>query len=203
MNNEQNKILNTAALLFVGIVALVMLFQFVASPAYKVSNEEMLSKVDQQERWVLPHELNTIIENDKLQNYLLVDLRQREEFNKGSLPGAVNIPFENLLERKSMKSLKTNKPVLLFSGREAQSSVAGLLLYAEGFSDVLVLANDYSYIVDNVIRKFEPSTAFKHEEKAQYDYHRFFKAAPKPASQPAASQPTIMETKVISVEGGC
>lgn len=203
MNDSHHKILNTGAFIFVGATLLVMLLQNIAGPGYKASNTEMLANAGSTERWILPHQFRSIAENDQLQNYLLVDLRQREEFNQGSLPGAVNIPLENLLERKSMKLLKVNKPVLLFSGKEAQASVAGLLLYGEGFSNVLVLANDYGYIKNNVLGKFEPSTAFTHEEKARYDYHRFFKAAPRPVSQPAASQPKIMETKVISVEGGC
>lgn len=203
MNDSQHKILNTGALIFVGATLLVMLLQNIAGPGYKASNTEMLANAGSTERWILPHLFSSIVENDQLQSYLLVDLRPPEEFNLGSLPGAVNIPFDVLLERKSMKKLKANKPVLLFSGKEAQSSVAGLLLYSEGFSNIFVLANDYSYIKENVLGKFEPSTAFTHAEKARYDYHRFFKAATKPASQPAVSQPRIMETKVISVEGGC
>jgi rhodanese-related sulfurtransferase len=203
MNNEENKTLNTAALLFVGVVVVVMLFQYIASPGYKVSNADMLSKVNHQERWILPHELNTIIESDQLQDYLIVDLRQREEFNRGSLPGAINIPFEQLFDKKSLKQLKTRKPILLFSGKESQASAAGLLLYGKGFDQALVLANDYSFLKENVLEKFHPSVAFTRDEKARYDYHRFFKAAPRPEAAPAATQPKIIETQVVSVEGGC
>lgn len=203
MKNEQNKILNVAALLFLGIAVLVMFFQYIASPGYKVSNADMLSQVNHPERWILPHELNAIIENDQLQNYLIVDLRQREEFNRGSLPGAINIPFEQLLYKKSLKQFKTRKPILLFSGKESQASTAGLLLYGKGFEKVRVMANDYSYMKENVLEKFQPSAAFTHDEKARYDYHRFFKAAPRPAAAPAAAQPKIIETQVITVEGGC
>jgi rhodanese-related sulfurtransferase len=202
MNNEQSKILNAAALLFAGIAILAMLFQYVASPGYKVSNSDMLSQAGNDERWILPHELNALIENDQLQNFLLVDLRNREEFNRGSLPGAINIPFDQLLEKKALKQLKSRKPVLLVSSKESQASTAGLLLYGKGFEKVLVMANDYNYVKENVMEQFHPAAAFTRDEKARYDYHRFFKAAPK-ASQPAATQPKIIETQVISVEGGC
>ncbi len=203
MKNEQSKILNAAALLFIGIAMLVMIFQYLASPGYKVSNTDMLELAGNNERWILPHELNTIIENDRLQNYLIVDLRQREEFNRGSLPGAINIPFDQLLDKKSLKQLKTRKPILLFSGKESQASTAGLLLYGKGFEKVLVMANDYDYMKANVLEKFQPSVAFTRDEKARFDYSRFFKAAPRPAAAPAATQPKIIETQVISVEGGC
>jgi rhodanese-related sulfurtransferase len=203
MNNEQSKILNTAALLFIGITMLVMLFQYIASPGYKVSNSEMLTQTGNAERWILPHELNTLIENDRLQNYLLVDLREREEFNRGSLPGAINIPFNQLLERKSLTQLKSRKPVLLFSSKESQASTAGLLLYGRGFEKVRIMANDFNYMKENVLEEFQPSTAFTHDEKARYDYRRFFKAAPRPAATPAAIQPKIIETQVIGVNGGC
>lgn len=203
MKNEQNKILNAAALLFLGIAMLVMLIQYVASPGYKASNSDMLGEAGNAERWILPHELNTLIENDRLQNYLLVDLRNREEFNRGTMPGAINIPFDQLLDKKSLKVLNSRKPVLLFSSKESQASTAGLLLYGKGFEKVLVLANDFSYMKENVLEQFQPSVAFTHDEKARYDYHRFFKAAPRPAAAPAATQPKIIETQVISVEGGC
>ena len=203
MNNEQNKILNAAALLFLGIAMLVMLIQYVASPGYKASNSDMLGEAGNAERWILPHELNTLIENDRLQNYLLVDLRNREEFNRGTMPGAINIPFDQLLDKKSLKVLNSRKPVLLFSSKESQASTAGLLLYGKGFKKVLVLANDFSYMKENVLEQFQPSVAFTHDEKARYDYHRFFKAEPRPAATPAATQPKIIETQVISVEGGC
>lgn len=203
MNNEQSKILNAAVLLFIGVALLVMIFQHIASPGYKVSNADMLNKAIQHKRWILPHELYQLIENDRLQDFLLVDLRPREEFNRGTLPGAINISFESLLDRKSLKQLKSRKPILLFSAKESQASTAGLLLYGKGFEKVLVMANDYNYVRENVMEQFHPAAAFTRDEKARYDYLRFFKAAPRPEKAPAATQPKIIETQVISVEGGC
>lgn len=203
MNNEQNKILNVAALLFVGIALLVMLLQNIAGPGYKASNSEILAKATNPERWLLPYQYLDLIESDQLQNYLLVDLRTREEFNQGSLPGAINIPFDKLLEKSSLKQLKSRKPVILFSATEARSSVAGLLLNGKGLKKVQVLANNYEFMRDHVLAGYKPSVAFTHAEKARYDFRRYFKAAARPASEPAGSKPKIIQTEVIVAGGGC
>jgi rhodanese-related sulfurtransferase len=202
MNNYQHRILNTAALLFAGIVAVVMIFQWLAGPAYKKSNKQLLHSTASNERWVLPNELNTMIENNQLDNFLLVDLRPREEFSRGTLPGAVNIPFEMLLEKKSLKQLNTRKPLILFSGSESLSSVSGMLLESKGVENVHILANNYTFVKENVLEKFSPSSAFTSDEKARYDYPRFFRAAPAQRANPV-TQPQIPEVQVISIDGGC
>ena len=203
MNNEQHKLLNAAALLFVGVALAVMLFQYIAAPRYSISNTQMLENVNDAGRWVMPHDLHAMLAGNRLDRFLLVDLRIREEFNRGTMPGAINIPFEQLLEKKSLRQLKTRKPIMVFSGKEAQASAAGMLLEAKGFKQVFVIANDFGFIKENVMEQFHPAAAFTSDEKARYDYSRFFKAAPKPAAAPAVTRPGIIETQVISVEGGC
>ncbi len=203
MKNSQSQLLKTGALLFIGIVVLVMIFQYIAGPAYKISNADMLGEASNEKRWVMPVDLQSLIENNRLQDYLLVDLRTIEEFNRGSLPGAVNIPLDKLLKRNSLKQMKSGKPVLLFSGKESQASVAGLLLAGKGFRNVMVMANDYTFTRENVLENYKPFNAFTHSEKAQYDYTRFFKAIPQHATQPSSSKPKIIETQVITSGGGC
>jgi len=202
MNNSQHQILNTSALLFAGIVFVVMAFQWIVGPGYKKSNSKLLESTISETRWVLPHQLNTIIDNRQLEKYLLVDLRPHEEFSRGTLPGAVNIPFEQLLEKKSLKQLNSRKPLLLFSGRESLSSVAGMLLESKGVEKVYVLANDYTFVKENVLEKFNPAAAFTSDEKARYDYPRFFRAAPPQQVKPV-SRSQVPEIQVVSVDGGC
>lgn len=202
MNDSQNKILNTSALLFLGITLLVMIFHYLAGPRYKINIGQMQALTTSSERWVLPHKYLELIENDQLTGYILVDLRTADEFNKGSLPGAINIPFDKLLEKSSLKKLKSKRPVILFSDSEAQSSVAGLILNGKGLKKVLVLANDYQFIRDQVLTNYKPSNAFTHKEKARYDFNRYFKVVAKPAAEPG-SKPKIIETQVTIAGGGC
>jgi rhodanese-related sulfurtransferase len=145
MNHSQYKILNAATLFSLGVILLAMLFQWIAAPAYRSSNSDLLAKTMEEDRWVLPHDLHEIIQSGQMENYLFVDLRTIEEYSHGSLPGAVNVPFENLLDRKPGKTLKSDKPLILFSGSESLTSVAGMMLHAKGYDSVFTLANDYQF----------------------------------------------------------
>ncbi|MGB4204405.1 MAG: rhodanese-like domain-containing protein [Bacteroidales bacterium] len=203
MNNSQTQLLNIGAFLFVGLAVLFMLVQYLIGPDYKMNNAGMLDEAVNHNRWVMPVDIKNMAESNRLQDYLLVDLRETVDYNHGSLPGAINIPFDELLEKRSLKQLKTKKPVLLFSEKESRTSVAGLLLSGKGIKNVFVMANDYNYVKENVLESYKPSSAYINSETAEYDYSRFFKAAPQQAAQPAASKPKIIKTEVISVGGGC
>ena len=67
----------------------------------------------------------------------LVDVRTPNEYSKGSLAGAVNIPAADLVSR--METLDKNRPVILVTqnGRRAQQELKQFK--SKGFSDVYVL----------------------------------------------------------------
>ena len=73
--------------------------------------------------------------NDK--DAQLVDVRTPNEYSKGSLAGAVNIPAADLVSR--METLDKNRPVILVTqnGRRAQQELKQFK--SKGFSDVYVL----------------------------------------------------------------
>jgi len=204
MNTSQATILNTAAALFAGIVIVVMLFQWMAAPAYKTGNETVLSMAADDNLKVLPIELEALIGQGKLNDYTLVDLRPAHDFNRGSLPGAINIPFETLLDKSSLKQIrKSGKPALLFSGDESQSAAATVLLISKGYDNVQMAANDYQYIRGHVLDGFQPASAFTHSEKARFDYNRFFRSGGGTESTPARTQPKIIQTEMVTTKGGC
>jgi rhodanese-related sulfurtransferase len=203
MQNTQHQILNAAALLFLGLTLFVMLVQYLIGPSYKVNRDEMVIYATENTRWILPHQLHQMMTDAQLDDYLLVDLRSREEFQRGSLPGAINIPMDQLLENPSRKALSEGGKLLLFSGEESEASIASLLLLGAGFSNIHVLANDYMFTKTQVMDDYHPAAAFTHQEKAWYDFARFFKAKPESETKPLKSQPEIIETEVISVQGGC
>ena len=73
--------------------------------------------------------------NDK--DAQLVDVRTPNEYSKGSLAGAVNIPAADLVSR--IDTLDKNRPVILVTqnGRRAQQELKQFK--SKGFSDVYVL----------------------------------------------------------------
>jgi rhodanese-related sulfurtransferase len=70
-------------------------------------------------------------------NPQVVDLRNTEEFAKGSLPNARNIPAAKVAER--VGELKKDKPVLLVCATGTSAGRTAALLRSQGYGDVYVL----------------------------------------------------------------
>lgn len=68
----------------------------------------------------------------------LVDVRTPEEFATGHLPGAVNIPVEEL-PRRFPELGSPEKPLVVYCRSGARSSRAERLLKEHGFQDVFIL----------------------------------------------------------------
>ena len=68
----------------------------------------------------------------------VVDLRNSEDFAKGSLPHARNVPVDKLTAR--LNELKKDKPVLLVCANGTTAGRTASLLRSQGFGDVYVLA---------------------------------------------------------------
>jgi rhodanese-related sulfurtransferase len=204
MDKSQSKILNNGVLIFALIMLSVMVIQWIAAPSYKVRNAEMLSSAVSEERKVLPWQLMDLIRNNRLKDHLIVDLRQPEQFNKGSLPGAINIPFGTILDRQALKQFKkAGNKAILFSDDESQASAAATLLISLGFTEVRTLANDYDFLKTQVIETFRPASAFSKSESARFDFNRYFRTGGSQGAQPSRTQPTMIQTEIIQAQGGC
>ena len=70
-------------------------------------------------------------------NPQVVDIRNAEDFAKGSLPTARNIPAAKVAER--VGELKKDKPVLLVCATGTSAGRTAALLRAQGYGDVDVL----------------------------------------------------------------
>jgi len=69
-----------------------------------------------------------------LSKVTLVDVRTEDEASLGSLPGAVNIPLDDLRER--MNEIPTDRPVYLFCGVGLRGYLASNILKGHGYTDV-------------------------------------------------------------------
>ena len=64
----------------------------------------------------------------------LVDVRTPDEYALGTIPGAINIPLDNLRER--LADIPENKPVYLFCGVGLRGYLASNILKSKGYPDV-------------------------------------------------------------------
>lgn len=70
-------------------------------------------------------------------NATIVDIRTPEEFAKGSLPNARNLPAEKV--KDGAGALKKDKPVIVVCANGRSASKAAAQLRSNGFNDVFVL----------------------------------------------------------------
>ncbi|WP_162604937.1 rhodanese-like domain-containing protein [Geomonas terrae] len=71
---------------------------------------------------------------DHEQGYFIVSLQSRAEFAKGHVPGAVNIPFEEITEQKSLALLPRDKMIVLTCDDGHRSMMASLYFNQLGYS---------------------------------------------------------------------
>lgn len=64
----------------------------------------------------------------------LVDVRTPDEYALGTIPGAINIPLDNLRER--LADIPDNRPVYLFCGVGLRGYLASNILKSKGYPDV-------------------------------------------------------------------
>ena len=70
-------------------------------------------------------------------NATIVDIRPPEEFAKGSLPNARNLPADKVKDRAG--ELKKDKPLIVICANGSAAGKVAAQLRSSGFSDVFVL----------------------------------------------------------------
>ena len=73
---------------------------------------------------------------------LIVDVRNREEYEKGHIKGAVSLPYEHLMERVC---LPKNKIIVIYCERGAASMAEGKILAEHGYKVRTVIGGIRAY----------------------------------------------------------
>jgi rhodanese-related sulfurtransferase len=70
---------------------------------------------------------------------VLIDLRERADYDQGHIPGALSVPSMEFKERLTSLKLPKFDPVVLYGGDEARARDATRLLYESGYQGALTL----------------------------------------------------------------
>ncbi len=70
----------------------------------------------------------------KIMNYLIIDVRSSDEFSRGHVSGAVNVPLEKV---SNYKIEDKNQPTIVYCASGARSAVAKKLLEGRGCTEVV------------------------------------------------------------------
>lgn len=196
MENINDKMLTYAALLFILAIVGIITLQWLMAPTYAMNTDKVLHKVSVEAPLILPDELQNWTENAEKTTAIVLAAESKEN----SLPFAktIYIPFDQLLESKSLKQVPDKGTVLLFGKTETQAMMALQLLLGKGYKNVRAVANDLEMNKQLLQGQNDPRFAFRKGEKASFDYGRLFKT-----SQKGAAAPPPASTEVVKTKGGC
>lgn len=71
---------------------------------------------------------------DELDDFFIVDVRKYDEYCKGTVPGAINIPMNVLFQAQNLQRLPSDQPILLVCNSGHTASVVNGLLGAMGYN---------------------------------------------------------------------
>jgi len=74
----------------------------------------------------------------------LLDVRTPEEFNRGAIPGALNLDIRSEDFTEQLEDLDKDKPVILYCQSGFRSNKAAGILLSLGFTEVLDYKGGYS-----------------------------------------------------------
>lgn len=87
-------------------------------------------------------ELETICTEDKIQDYLLIDSRTVAEYERGTIPGAINYPLDSL--RQYVDVIKNqHKPIIIFCQKGLRGYLAELILRHSNIANVVNVAGGF------------------------------------------------------------
>jgi len=179
---------------------------------FKLTADEMLAEVNTRTQFITPEVVaDMIVNKDPLLR--LIDVRSQDEFEKFSLPGAVNVPLADLLSEDYSDLLNQDtKMNVLYSNGTLAANEAWMLTRQLGYSNNYVLEGGLNYWFDAILNPEKPSSTSPDEEFAKYDFRKsagqaLGGAAPEiqaPEERPVAPRPAVkpVATKKRAA-GGC
>lgn len=120
-----------------GVFKLGVVLFLMAGSAYSIAQETDISQVDLVQR---------IKAN---QPGLILDVRSSEEYAEGHIPGAMNIPFDQLGARLAEIGAYKDKDIVLYCKSGRRAGIAANTLRVAGFSKLLHLEGDMNAWLSN------------------------------------------------------
>jgi len=139
-----------------------------------ISPNDLLIKSLSSERLIGVDELTTIIISED-PSFLLVDLRDKEQFSKFTLPKAINLAPADILKEENQSIFKTDAyTVVLFSNGIEKASKAWILLRRAGYRNIMVLDGGMNTFYTHILNPEKPKEV---DAEEMHDLYRFRKAA--------------------------
>ncbi len=133
-----------------------------------VSARDYLASVKQQIREETPQEAAERLGLEP--RPVVLDVREREEYEQGLIPGAIHIPRGNLETRIESRVPDRSTPIIIYCASGARSAYAAKTLADLGYEDVVSLATGFSGWKHNGYDWTQPRT-LRPEQLERYSRH--------------------------------
>lgn len=159
MNNKKIKHTRVRYLILAAmfvLTALILVFLPDKDNSQEMKPEHMLNSLIDNSRFI---SVDQIAEKliDKDPSIILIDVRSEEEFEKSSLPGALNIPLDEILSEESLKVFgRKAYDKVLFSNQNILSDQAWILLARTMQEKTFILKGGLENWVDLIINPEKP-----------------------------------------------
>src|SRR5262245_10664704 len=157
------------------------------------SFKDVLSQVKKQIREVSVHDVDTAIKNRS--DFVLLDVREKEEWDEGHLPGAIHIPRGFLEQRIEGNVRERSTPIVVYCQGGSRSAFAAKSLQDLGYKNVVSMAGGYGDWKNNGLPFVVPEKLTKNK-LARYSRHL---KIPEVGEQ---GQLKLLQSKVLLVGAG-
>jgi len=165
--------------------------------AQAISRQEDRVAADELARWVI----------EDRRDFVLVDIRSAEEFEKGHIEDARHLPLAELVSDQSLQALPRGRKIILYSNGSEDAAKAAVMLRLAGYEAYLLLGG-YNYWNQHILNPDIPPTAADGEapEVAEQRAISCFFAGGRAAAAPSteavtASQPLPFTPPVLPPSG--
>lgn len=140
------------------LVAVIMIIRLTSPDLFKQNASAAIDAAQNNANFILAEQVSA-----NSGEFLVVDLNDSEKYNSTTFRNSVNIPFQTLLEKTNLETLKsTSKKIALFSSEISTSAKAWVILNQLNIQNVFILQNSPD---EEVLKyKFRPDTVAQPEQ---------------------------------------
>ena len=170
------------AIAFVAVILIALLSIDKPEHPYALSQEQALdTTLAYKKMEVLPEDVPSMLKNSS-SSCVFVDLRNPGEFTKGHIDGAVNIPFNSLMDPENLEFFREKGPAtiaVLYGEDQIQANGPWMILTQLGYENIKVLKGGYTFYATHApnFSNLPPTPAYMVEEP-MYDYKKIVEETP-------------------------
>ena len=122
-----------------------------------INFEPLVQAISRQEDRVTADELARWLIEDK-RDFILVDVRSADDFDKGHIDGARHLPIVELVSHASLQALPQGRKIILYSNGSEDAAKAEVMLRLAGYEAYLLLGG-YNYWNQHILNPDIPAAA--------------------------------------------